>query len=146
MVLAIVGWPGHTHVGAIPQPSDVVSVEMIETRTLEALQPKQAVEPAPAPEATAHVEGKSDASDTPVAKADPSPEHKAVEPQTDAPDTTKAVKRAAKQDEPPKVEVPPAPGRESSPYRGGSRTAEGEDRRAGGFRQGRGAQEGRKEG
>jgi len=110
LVLAIVGWPGHTHVGAIPQPSATVSVEIIETRTLEALQPKQAAEPAPAPEATAHVEGKSEASDTPVAKADLSPERKGVEPPPiDAPDTTKEIKRAAKQEESPQAEVLPAP-------------------------------------
>ena len=51
-LLAFLSWRG-VEMGAIEQPSDAISVELVESRTLEALQPKQIPEPTPSPEATA---------------------------------------------------------------------------------------------
>ena len=61
---AFLTWHG-ADTGAIEQPSDAISVEIVESRTLEALQPQQIPEPAPSPEATAPIEGKTEASDAP---------------------------------------------------------------------------------
>jgi len=80
-LLGALDWFGRTTEGAIAQPSDaVVSVEIVASRTLETLQQKQVAEPAPSPEATAPVEGKSEPLDACVAKADPGPGREVVEP------------------------------------------------------------------
>lgn len=110
-LLALVGWLRHPDSGAIPEPSEAVSVEMVASATLEAMQPKQIAEPAPAPEATAPVEGATEASDAPVAKADPIPEPEVVEPPPPVvvPDVKEEVSRAAKEDEPTEAEAQPEP-------------------------------------
>jgi protein TonB len=118
MVLAFVGWTERAQVGAIPQPSDAVTVEMVASQTLEALQPKPASEPAPAPEATAPVEGKTEASHTPAETAEPTPkpEPKSIEPPPLAPpDPIETESRAAKQDDTSTPEAPPIPQPAESP-------------------------------
>jgi protein TonB len=116
VVLAFVGWVERTDVGAVPQPSEAVSVEMVASHTLEALQPKPASEPAAAPEATAPVEGKSEASDAAAGKADPSPKPEAVEPPPVAPPgTTETEIRAARQDDTPPNDAPLTPDPAESP-------------------------------
>jgi periplasmic protein TonB len=103
------------HTGAIEQPSDAISVEIVESRTLEALQPKQVAEPAPVPEATAPTEGKAEASETAAAKSDPAPEPEpeprviVPPPPPDIPEAPEDASRAAKEAAPEKSETPPIP-------------------------------------
>jgi protein TonB len=111
-LLAFLGWRG-VEMGAIEQPSDAISVELVESRTLEALQRKQTPEPVPSPEATAPVEGKSEASETAVPKTDPAlePEPEVVEPLPPVvvPEAAEDTSRTATQDVPEKTETPPVP-------------------------------------
>jgi protein TonB len=116
VVLALVGWIDRTNIGAITQPSEAVSVEMVASHTLEALQPKPASKPAPAPEATAPVEGKSEATDGPADNAAQSPKPEAAEPPpTSPPDATETESHAAKPDDMPANDGPPAPQPAESP-------------------------------
>jgi periplasmic protein TonB len=114
VVLTLVGWIERTDVGAVPQPTEAVSVELVASQTLEALQPKPASEPAPAPEATAPVEGKSEASEAPVEKAAPDPEP--VEPPPEpSPDAAETESRAAKAGDTRANDAPAAPEPAESP-------------------------------
>jgi protein TonB len=109
VLLAFVGWLERTVVGAIQQPTAAVSVEMIESRTLEAFQKRQIAEPVPSPEATAPAAGRSEASDAHAAKVDPSPKPEVVEPPPiSLPDAIEEKSRAAKPNALPQMEEPPA--------------------------------------
>lgn len=109
-LLAFLSWHSAA-TGAIEQPSEAISVEIVESRTLEALQPKQIPEPAPSMEATAPVEGKTEASDAAREKAEPKPEPEIIVPQPPivVPDAAEEVEPTARQEMPGKVETPPVP-------------------------------------
>jgi protein TonB len=110
---AFLAWRGDPETGALDQPSDAISVEIVETRTLEAMQPKRASEPAPAPEATAPVEGKTEASDAePVQPAPEPPREPQItvpRPPIFAPDAMEEVMRAIRRETSPQAEAPPVP-------------------------------------
>jgi protein TonB len=110
---AFLAWRGDPETGALDQPSDAISVEIVETRTLEAMQPKQASEPAPAPETTAPVEGKTQASDAEPVRPEPEPprEPQVTVPRPPAfvPDAMEEVMRAVRRETPPQAEAPPVP-------------------------------------
>lgn len=104
-------WPGDPETGALERPSDAISVELVENRTLEAMQPRQSSEPAPSPEATAPAEGKTEASDAaPVqTKEAREPEIAVPQPPVVLPDATEEVMRTVKQETPEQSEAPPLP-------------------------------------
>jgi protein TonB len=79
---AFISWHNPTDIGAVSAVSEAISVEIATTKTLEALQQKQIPEPAPAPEATAPVEGKTEAAEVKVAKPEetPPPEPEVIVP------------------------------------------------------------------
>jgi protein TonB len=107
ILLGALDWLGRNGEGAIPLPSDTVSVELVATDTLDALQPARPSEPAPSPEATAPVAGGSTPSQ-PSEEAEHVEEHQPVE--TPAPDVSEAndvETRAARQGEP--ADVPATP-------------------------------------
>ena len=111
---AFLAWPGDPETGALERPSDAISVELVANRTLEAMQPQQSAEPAPSPEATAPVEGKTEASD--AAPVQPQPkearevEIKVPQPPVVIPDATEEVMRSVKQDDrAAESEAPPLP-------------------------------------
>ena len=110
---AFLAWHGNTDTGALDRPSDAISVEIVESRTLEAKQPQQASEPAASPEATAPVEGKTEASDAqpvqPERKDEPKVEIVVPQPPIVIPDATEEVTRTVKQETPAKSEAPPVP-------------------------------------
>jgi protein TonB len=110
---AFLAWHGSTDTGALDRPSDAISAEIVESRTLEARQPRQASEPAASPASTAPVEGKTDASDAQPVQPEPreAPAPKIVVPQPPVliPDATEEVMRALKRETPPKAEAPPLP-------------------------------------
>jgi protein TonB len=109
---AFLAWHG-ADVGAVEQPSEAISVEIVASHTLEAAQPKQIPEPAPAPEATAPVEGVQEPSKTarpePAPQPEPEPEVAVPQPPLIIPEAAEEVKRAAKVEVPGKVEAPPVP-------------------------------------
>jgi protein TonB len=106
---AFLNWHG-AETGAIEQQSEAISVEIVESRTLEALQPKQIPEPAPALETIAPVEGKTDGSRLPVARSDPVSEPEvAVKEPIITPEALEEVKRKARQEVPGTVETPSVP-------------------------------------
>jgi protein TonB len=113
-LFAFLSWHG-SETGAIEQPSDAISVEIVESRTLEALQSRQAAEPAPAPEVTAPAEGREEASEAAAARSkpppEPEPEPQATEPPPpiDVPEAPGDSSRLAKQDVPEKSEAPLPP-------------------------------------
>jgi protein TonB len=113
-LLAFLGWRA-SETGAIEQPSAAISVEIVESRTLDALQPKPAAEPAPAPEVTAPTEGKEEASEAAAARPEPppepEPEPEAVEPPPplDVPEAAENASRLAEEDAHEKSETPPPP-------------------------------------
>jgi periplasmic protein TonB len=110
---AFLAWPGDPEIGALERPSDAISVELVANRTLEAMQPRQSSEPAPSPEATAPVEGKTEASDAaplpPQPKQAREPEIKVPQPPVVIPDATEEVMRSVKQETPAVSEAPPLP-------------------------------------
>jgi periplasmic protein TonB len=110
---AFLAWHGSTDTGALARPSDAVSVEIVDSRTLEARQPQQASEPAASPEATAPVEGKAEASNAQPVQPEPkeAPKIEIVVPQPPfaIPDTTEVVTRTVKQETPVKSEALPVP-------------------------------------
>jgi protein TonB len=111
---AFINWHNPADVGAASAVSEAISVEIVTTKTLEALQEKQVPEPVPAPEATAPVEGKTEAAEAKVAKTEetPPPEPEIiVPPQAFAlPELSQELAPPAKQAEAPvKTEAPPLP-------------------------------------
>jgi periplasmic protein TonB len=106
---AFLNWHG-AETGAIEQPSEAISVEIVESRTLEALQPKQAPEPTPSPQALAPTPGAPEATDAAVAKPNPAPELEitAKEPVT-GPEAREEVKQTAREEMHRKSETPPVP-------------------------------------
>ncbi len=110
---AFLAWHGNTDTGALDRPSDAISVEIVASRTLEATQPQQASEPAASPDATAPVEGKTEASNAqpvqPERKDEPKAEIVVPQPPVVIPDATEEVARTVKQETPAKSEAPPVP-------------------------------------
>jgi periplasmic protein TonB len=106
---------GDAEVGALDQPSEAaISVEIAETRTLDAMRPQQSCEPAPAPEATAPVKGKTEAPDAEPARQESErsiePEITVPRPALVAPDAMEEVMRAIKRETPTHSDAPPLPG------------------------------------
>jgi protein TonB len=94
-LLAAIGWADRVRrQGAITQPSDAISVELVASTTLDSLQEERVVEPKAAPDATAPVKGSSEPSRMADGKPDALPDKEAVER-----DTVTAVKHAVKDDE-----------------------------------------------
>lgn len=114
-LVAFVAWHG-AETGAVEQPSEAISVEIVASSTLEAMTVKQNPEPAPSPEATAPTEGKTEAEETTVPQVDPPPEPQ-PEPQatetppapTDLPEAPEDTSRQARQDAPEEAKTPPPP-------------------------------------
>jgi protein TonB len=111
ILLAVLDGFGRIDQGAIPVPSDAVSVELVATDTLDALKPARPSDPAPSPEATAPVAGSSTPSQ-PSESMEHLEKHEPVEKSAPAvPDADDAETRAANQGEP--VEAPAAPAADS---------------------------------
>ena len=111
ILLAALDWLGRIDQGAVPVPSDAVSVELVATDTLDALKPERPSDPAPSPEATAPVAGSSTPSQ-PSEEAQGLNKHEPVDKSALAvPDAEDAETRAAKQGEP--VDAPSAPAADS---------------------------------
>jgi periplasmic protein TonB len=93
--------------------TEAISVEIVTTKTLEALQPKQIPEPAPAMVANAPVEGKTEAAETKAAKQQetPPPEPEIiVPPQPFArPELSQDLAPAKQAETPITSEAPPLP-------------------------------------
>ena len=110
---AFLAWHGNTDTGALDRPSDAISVEIVASHTLEATQPQLASEPAASPDATAPVEGKTEASNAqpvqPERKDEPKAEIVVPQPPVVIPDATEEVARTVKQETPAKSEAPPVP-------------------------------------
>lgn len=120
IALALLDWAGRTNAGAISEPSDAVSVELVATDTIDALTPERTSEPAPSPEAPAPVAGSSTPT-KPGETADPPEKHEPVEkaepaPAPDADDTdTRAADRGEPSDVPPVPAVHAAPAPDTPP-------------------------------
>ena len=110
---AFLAWHGSSDTGALARPSDAISIEIVDSHTLEAMQPLQSSEPAPSPDASAPVEGKTEAADAtpaqPQPKEAPEPEIMVPQPPIVVPDATEEVMRATRQDMVTKSEALPAP-------------------------------------
>ena len=90
-LLAFLQWREEADFGAIVAPSEAISVEIVESKVLEATLRRQQAEPAPSIEATAPQEGSVDASAAPSEKPVEEPKQAEVEepsPPTPAPDAT----------------------------------------------------------
>jgi protein TonB len=105
-LLAMLDWFGRIDQGAIPVPSDAVSIELVATDTLDALKPEAPSDPAPSPEATAPVSGSSTPSQ-PSEKLEHLERREPVATESTVPKADEAETRAADQSEP--VNVPAAP-------------------------------------
>lgn len=92
-------------VGAIEALSEAITVELVESTTLESMVPKQRSEPAPAMEASAATEGRTEASDAKTAKAEERPE---PEPDVVVPEPPLQPEKLARELTPPPVQ-PEAP-------------------------------------
>ena len=110
---AFLNWNTAADVGAVSAVSEAISVEIVETKTLEALQAKQIPEPAPGMEANAPVEGKTEAVEAEAAKPQETPPTEPeiiVPPQPLPPPQLSQELAPAKQAEVPvKSEAPPLP-------------------------------------
>jgi protein TonB len=110
---AFLNWHNAADIGAVSAVSEAISVEIVETKTLEALQAKQIPEPAPAPEASAPVEGKTEAAEAEKAKLQevPPPEPEiVVPPQTfTQPELSQELAPAKQAEIPTKSEAAPLP-------------------------------------
>ncbi len=110
---AFLNWHTAADVGAVSAVSEAISVEIVETKTLEALQAKQIPEPAPAMEANAPVEGKTEAVEAEVAKPQeaPPPEPEIVVPPQllPLPELSQELAPAKQAEVPVKSEAPPLP-------------------------------------
>lgn len=110
---AFLNWHTAADVGAVSAVSEAISVEIVETKTLEALQAKQIPEPAPAMEANAPAEGKTEAVEAEVAKPQeaPPPEPKIVVPPQllSLPELSQELAPAKQAEVPVKSEAPPLP-------------------------------------
>jgi protein TonB len=131
ILLAVIDWFGRIDQGAIPVPSDAVSVELVATDTLDALKPERPSDPAPSPEATAPVAGSSTPSER-SEKAEQLEKHEPVEKSAIVvPDADDAETRAANQGEPMDAPAAPAADTPSETVRELSKaTIEGEDARS----------------
>jgi protein TonB len=108
---AFLAWHGSSDTGALQHRSDAISVEIVETATLEARQPQQASEPAPSVEATAPAEGQADGSKAQRDEPERKVEQEIVVPQPPlvVPDAQEQVMRAVKRETPSQSEALPVP-------------------------------------
>lgn len=114
-LVAFVAWHG-SETGAVEQPSEAISVEIVASSTLEALTVKQVPEPAPSSEATAPTEGREEASEKTVLKTEPPPDPhlelqatKTPPAPVELPEALEDTSRQAKQDAPEEAKTPPPP-------------------------------------
>ena len=110
---AFLSWHGSADTGALDRSSEAISVEIVESLTLEAREPRQASEPAPSVAATAPTEGSTEASDAqplePERKVEPEPHIVVPQPPLVVPDAQEQVMRAVKRETPAQAEAPPVP-------------------------------------
>ncbi len=117
IVLSALDWAGRIDPGAISEPSDAVSVELVATDTTDALKPERTSEPAPRPEANAPVAGSPTPAESSekakplekeeaVEKAEPTPMPDANDPQTRAADRGEAPDAPAVVPAAPAVDTP----------------------------------------
>jgi periplasmic protein TonB len=110
---AFLAWHGSADTGALDRPSDAISVEIVQSLTVEAREPRQASEPAPSVAATAPTEGSTEASDAqpvePERKVEPEPRIVVPQPPLVVPDAQEQVMRAVKRETPTRTEAPPVP-------------------------------------
>jgi periplasmic protein TonB len=110
-LVAAIGWlERNQRQGATLQPSDAISVELVVSTALDALQPDQLAKPAAAPEATAPVKGSSEPSQTPTPKLEPVPERETTDKSSvAAPNSDERETRAAEAGDPKDEPVPTVP-------------------------------------
>jgi protein TonB len=109
-LLAVLRWREEADFGAVASPSEAISVEIVESKVLEAMLHKQSPEPAPSVEATAPQEGSVDATAAPSEK--PAEEPKKVEaevPPVPAPDAPDEKTRVIQEEAPKTPEAVPLP-------------------------------------
>ena len=110
---AFLAWPGRSETGALAQPSDAISVEIVANRTLEAMQPRQSVRAGAVTRGDRTDRGQDGSVErrprAATAERGARARDQVPQPPVVIPDATEEVMRSVRQETPAVSEAPPLP-------------------------------------